>query len=392
MLTPELIKPYIVHPEAAVSRAALVYFAESNLYENDPTLMPLVLEKLQQSNKDRITFLYLAYRFPQSAETIEQIMELLKNPRLDSNTGFHLAQILLHSDLSLLEPYRSELEQQQLFTLKHQQRIDIRSMPNDQLFQEFERYLKESYGKYYNEIDTFYGDQLVRELGRRACLDEAYILHELDSYNPDNDFGYDYIYYSQLAGEMRLESAIPFLCGFLGSDDDLLPAKAADALVRIGTEAVVSAVSEQYVRNRSHEYFGLYASDIFGKIKLPSSEAALLALLPEEDDLTNATNLANGLCEIGSIQGIPLVRQLVESGYDAMHMDLKESLYAHCIIAGQQLPELESWKSDLEEKRQKRRTVPLTLAPLVHSDKIGRNDPCPCGSGKKYKKCCGSNA
>jgi len=24
--------------------------------------------------------------------------------------------------------------------------------------------------------------------------------------------------------------------------------------------------------------------------------------------------------------------------------------------------------------------------------KVGRNDPCPCGSGKKYKKCCGQNA
>jgi uncharacterized protein len=22
--------------------------------------------------------------------------------------------------------------------------------------------------------------------------------------------------------------------------------------------------------------------------------------------------------------------------------------------------------------------------------KIGRNDPCPCGSGKKFKKCCGA--
>ena len=22
-------------------------------------------------------------------------------------------------------------------------------------------------------------------------------------------------------------------------------------------------------------------------------------------------------------------------------------------------------------------------------EKVGRNDPCPCGSGKKYKKCCG---
>ncbi|MCR6629490.1 MAG: YchJ family protein [Magnetospirillum sp.] len=24
------------------------------------------------------------------------------------------------------------------------------------------------------------------------------------------------------------------------------------------------------------------------------------------------------------------------------------------------------------------------------ADKVGRNDPCPCGSGKKYKKCCGA--
>ena len=27
--------------------------------------------------------------------------------------------------------------------------------------------------------------------------------------------------------------------------------------------------------------------------------------------------------------------------------------------------------------------------PIVSGDRVGRNDPCPCGSGKKYKKCCG---
>ncbi|MDD5604257.1 MAG: SEC-C metal-binding domain-containing protein, partial [Eubacteriales bacterium] len=27
---------------------------------------------------------------------------------------------------------------------------------------------------------------------------------------------------------------------------------------------------------------------------------------------------------------------------------------------------------------------------LVKNAKVGRNDPCPCGSGKKYKKCCGA--
>ncbi len=26
---------------------------------------------------------------------------------------------------------------------------------------------------------------------------------------------------------------------------------------------------------------------------------------------------------------------------------------------------------------------------VVAEKKVGRNDPCPCGSGKKYKKCCG---
>ncbi len=30
-----------------------------------------------------------------------------------------------------------------------------------------------------------------------------------------------------------------------------------------------------------------------------------------------------------------------------------------------------------------------TKTPIIRSEpKIGRNDPCPCGSGKKYKKCC----
>ncbi|MDK2794485.1 MAG: preprotein translocase subunit SecA [Caldanaerobacter sp.] len=29
--------------------------------------------------------------------------------------------------------------------------------------------------------------------------------------------------------------------------------------------------------------------------------------------------------------------------------------------------------------------------PVVKEKKVGRNDPCPCGSGKKYKKCCGAN-
>ncbi|MBI2345773.1 MAG: SEC-C domain-containing protein, partial [Deltaproteobacteria bacterium] len=34
-------------------------------------------------------------------------------------------------------------------------------------------------------------------------------------------------------------------------------------------------------------------------------------------------------------------------------------------------------------------SVPSGQATMPHGPKVGRNDPCPCGSGKKYKKCCG---
>ena len=47
------------------------------------------------------------------------------------------------------------------------------------------------------------------------------------------------------------------------------------------------------------------------------------------------------------------------------------------------------------EKGPKQISMPLTADPPPHSDrastKVGRNDPCPCGSGKKFKKCCGNN-
>ncbi len=39
-----------------------------------------------------------------------------------------------------------------------------------------------------------------------------------------------------------------------------------------------------------------------------------------------------------------------------------------------------------EEEEKKKQPVRNTAA------KVGRNDPCPCGSGKKYKRCHGVNA
>ena len=50
---------------------------------------------------------------------------------------------------------------------------------------------------------------------------------------------------------------------------------------------------------------------------------------------------------------------------------------------------LEEWDAVLPEEERNRITREWRQSKQVHIEKRpGRNDPCPCGSGKKYKKCC----
>ena len=42
--------------------------------------------------------------------------------------------------------------------------------------------------------------------------------------------------------------------------------------------------------------------------------------------------------------------------------------------------------------RESMREHPVVVSAIRRQPKVGRNDPCPCGSGKKFKKCCGAKA
>lgn len=54
---------------------------------------------------------------------------------------------------------------------------------------------------------------------------------------------------------------------------------------------------------------------------------------------------------------------------------------------------LPQWEAILsKEKRKEIHKEWVSSKTIVKTDKIGRNEPCPCGSGKKYKNCCGKNA
>lgn len=71
----------------------------------------------------------------------------------------------------------------------------------------------------------------------------------------------------------------------------------------------------------------------------------------------------------------------------------KELLYKNMVGAGADwLYGLEEWNDIFDEaKRKELYKEQKSSTTIVKGDKVYPNDPCPCGSGKKYKKCCGKN-
>lgn len=69
----------------------------------------------------------------------------------------------------------------------------------------------------------------------------------------------------------------------------------------------------------------------------------------------------------------------------------KEKLYKNMVDAkADWLYELPQWETIYDEETRKRLYLEQKKSgTVVVGRKVGRNEPCPCGSGKKYKFCCG---
>ena len=114
-----------------------------------------------------------------------------------------------------------------------------------------------------------------------------------------------------------------------------------------------------------------------------------------KDHLLNMDHLKEGIGLRGYGQHDPLVEYKREGfeAFTAMMERVEDEIVRYLFLleptVAQEEKKVErrerSYSYSAPEKEEKKPAKPVT-----RSDKVGRNDPCPCGSGKKYKKCHGA--
>ena len=110
-----------------------------------------------------------------------------------------------------------------------------------------------------------------------------------------------------------------------------------------------------------------------------------------EVDLMTMVGFLDGIND--SLKKANPIEEMEEDTKVSLGFD-KELLYKNMVGAGADwLYNLEEWNEIFDEDKRKALYREQKESTTVHKDKkIYPNDPCPCGSGKKYKQCCGRNA
>ncbi|HEX3046125.1 MAG TPA: SEC-C metal-binding domain-containing protein [Bacillota bacterium] len=419
MRTPNEVKPFILHPERVVRDYAVEYFQES--FSPDPELTPLVLQVCEKDPDDKNIRLMLsnALNFTQTPETLARYFRLFQASQINREW---YAQIILHAEPDLLRQFPEEVASlPKPLQIKIGSYLQMAHLNTADLWCEFLNFGAENAGKHIEEFDYQYGVFIARELAKRDDLPREEVLELLQTGYPEDYDGYLDIYVTVLAGELRLDEAIPVLLENIRKEGDVLSEEAEAALTRIGSETVILKLRECFPGESW--CFRLYTANIFGNVKLDVCEEILLELLRKETDQTIITILAKSICKLLSRQGIPAVRNLIYEGYERRLLNLVEDLYCNCIINGVDLPELQRWREEIAEEAEEFEEMmedelldedeiddwdeedeedddwdededdddeeeSKFVVKQLTSAKTGRNELCPCGSGKKYKKCC----
>jgi HEAT repeat protein len=441
MLLPPQVLPFVSHEDSLLREQAVRYF------EHAHDVAPLTADDCWAAidtvglGRGAIGLILLLSKLPQSDASTQRLLAALDLPPdesmrewlIEALENLDLDQLRRHADVILA---RTDLPADTLDHLRA--RLDLADvLVAQRLWDQLNDHVEQVKDDYWNEIDHRVSDRLVEALARfgQDSTDRALFLIR----NPAGADDLREIVAIDLLGRMRHRPALDLLIRTYAKcdeDDDVLHEALQDAIPQVGGTDAVAPLE----RTLPELLWGsrLYGIEMLARIKHPDAEAALLRLLDHPKLADSRDSIASALAELCTTDGLDRLRQIVlAEEYDAQLYDLKGELVACALMAAANnipfdFPEfstlreevvakeveyqrrLEAGEFDLTgdadfdspddldddltaddfadfpdlppalDNRAPRATAPIRRDPASP----GRNDPCPCGSGKKYKKCC----
>ncbi len=381
----EKIKPHLLSDDILIQQTVLHALHE---YPNVPEewTVQLLKEAIRNEEKQSYILMYL------DNQTIneEALNILIDNiPTMNLNKRHHALNLLNNIDTPLAFKYKEQLKKylpKKIWAIyeviEHGIEEDVYSM----------------YGEVLNKIDRspsrendFYpmAKKLSECIVKKGWVTEEEIDIVFSEEVKDDWFSENGIMNVYMAGLLKLEKYIPLFASLLTRDDAFLLEEVSAALIRFHSDQVVKEVAP-YVRKPDSVIF---AASILGNIKSELALQELKKAYHETEDLDEQESIIEALGSHFSKEALPEINAHMEYEYAVSLVDIEQVAYSFYTIVGEKHPDLQEWKKVAMSKEmqfnKEMKKPELQTVPVRNENKVGRNDPCPCGSGKKYKKCCG---
>jgi hypothetical protein len=452
MLVPEQVVAFLVHPDSLVREQATRYFDHAHdpapltadgVWE--------AMDRLEDSDSFRRHVMLLP-RVAGSDAATARLLAALDEDRLleaeedlwDAVYELDFEQLRRHGDAIFARvdrPDESGVDLRADVREHLRARLALADAPLEDLWGELARLAEETKDQYWDQIDHSRFDRLIEAIARggEGAARRAVAFLE-DSANRDDPRE---VFVIKVLQELKHRPALDLLVGRFadaGDEDDVLHETLMYAIPVVGGADAVAAVEARFPTEG--ETFRIYGSELLGRVKHPAAEAAVLRLIERPECGDAREHLAAALGDLLATDGLPVLRRIVLGGeYDPKMFDLDRDLVVCSLMAGYEFPELGGLREEVvarEVEFERRREAgefpdleefaglmnerglggmedtrdlldqyggggddlpapppelddryPPVVAPIRNAEpKVGRNDPCPCGSGKKYKKCC----
>lgn len=190
------------------------------------------------------------------------------------------------------------------------------------------------------------------------------------------------------AGVMQLNDLLPQFIELMQRDnEDELIQILHHTMIRLQSEDVAKAVAPYILEQKNNVFIS--AIMILKEAKTSFAEKVLVDAYKQTMNIEMKEFLLDALTSHFSEQALPLIEDFLAQNKTARAFDMDMLFYSYYKAMEQEHRLVDNWRASYVERNAQLEQELQSFLLREQFGKVGRNDPCICGSGKKFKKCCG---